>query len=733
MGGGSADPTALTTFTTADFSGSGVCATCHTGLTDGAGRDVSIDSQWRPTMMANAAKDPLWQAKVSSEVERHPALAAVIEEKCSRCHMGMARYQAIVNGAPVAVLGSGFLAPANALHAAAMDGVSCTLCHQIQAAGLGTDETFTGMYWIDTSTSSPNRLAYGQYASPFQNPMRMMSGFTPVAGAHVTDSALCGACHTLFTPAVRADGTLLPTEFPEQTTYLEWERGSREQSCQGCHMPVADGSVVISNRPMMLAARSAFGDHVFAGANRQMLALLGSNSAALGLTAKPEHLAASLAATSEQLESRTAALALDSTEWDSSSRRLAFTVEVENKSGHKFPSGIPARRAWLHVTVADAGGTVVFESGRPADDGSIEGCAADANPAVFEPHHDVISSPEEVQIYESVMADSDGHVTQTLLRAAAYAKDNRLLPPGFDKLAAASTDVAVVGGAAFDDDFTEGRDRVTYALNVPPGTGSVTVTAELLYQSVSHPFAADLRNSHTDLVERFLGMYDASDRAPTLVAAVQGSAIDTSPPAVSISAPEDGARFTFCPRGTRVGVAFSAAEAENVIDSIAAGVGADGVSLDVSGLETLLATASGEFVARSVGTYTVLASATSAGGTGYATATFEVHYGLIWLPPVSLGKTANGGSTMPVLFTARDCTGRFVRDPSVRLIVKELTSSGEVTRLDAGVGAGADSVRIFPLLGLYEANFRTARGRHDYRADVFFGGEWQGSRSFSVR
>ena len=109
----------LTNFETADFSGSGICGTCHTYLTDDEGNDVSIDTQWRSTMMANAAKDPFWQAKVSAEVSRNPALQTVIEDKCSTCHMPMARTQAIAEESLVAIFGNGLLDPANPLHEAA--------------------------------------------------------------------------------------------------------------------------------------------------------------------------------------------------------------------------------------------------------------------------------------------------------------------------------------------------------------------------------------------------------------------------------------------------------------------------------------------------------------------------------------------------------------------------------------------------------------------------------------
>jgi hypothetical protein len=59
-------------------SGSGVCAICHTGLTDGSGQDVSIDSFWRSTMMANAARDPYWLAAVRAETLNFPELAEAI-------------------------------------------------------------------------------------------------------------------------------------------------------------------------------------------------------------------------------------------------------------------------------------------------------------------------------------------------------------------------------------------------------------------------------------------------------------------------------------------------------------------------------------------------------------------------------------------------------------------------------------------------------------------------------
>ena len=67
-------------------------------------------------------------------------------------------------------------------------------------------------------------------------------------------------------------------------------------------------------------------------------------------------------------------------------------------------------------------------------DGSISGNDNDADRSRFEPHYTEISEPGQVQIYEPIMADSQGKVTTGLLSAVRYVKDNRILPNGFDNL-----------------------------------------------------------------------------------------------------------------------------------------------------------------------------------------------------------------------------------------------------------------------------------------------------------
>jgi hypothetical protein len=66
---------------------------------------VSIVVDWQATMMANSARDPLWRAKVASEVKRNPALQQEIETICGRCHVPMANVEAEFAGVSATLFG----------------------------------------------------------------------------------------------------------------------------------------------------------------------------------------------------------------------------------------------------------------------------------------------------------------------------------------------------------------------------------------------------------------------------------------------------------------------------------------------------------------------------------------------------------------------------------------------------------------------------------------------------
>jgi hypothetical protein len=317
---------------------------------------------------------------------------------------------------------------------------------------------------------------------------------------------------------VDADGKVLG-EFPEQTPYLEWKHSEYEKTktCQQCHMPMANGGVVISNRPRGrgLAARSPFSRHYFVGGNSSMLTLLAEQSEELAVSASSAHFEASIARTLNQLHSATAQLAITDTQIKGDTLNIA--LQIKNLAGHKFPTGFPSRRAWIHLTVKDAEGHIIFESGKPQDDGSIIGNDADLNAGAYEPHYNRISRPEQVQIYEGIMRNSDGKVTYTLLRGAGYAKDNRLLPRGFEK-ETSPDDIAAWGLASSDTDFKGGTDQVLYEIDVSKKSKPFTVSAELLYQTLSNAFARDLFQDHTEQENRFATYYADLDKKSVIVA-----------------------------------------------------------------------------------------------------------------------------------------------------------------------------------------------------------------------
>jgi hypothetical protein len=188
--------------------------------------------------------------------------------------------------------------------------------------------------------------------------------------------------------------------------------------------------------------------------------------------------------------------------------RLTFEVDVSNLAGHKLPTAYPSRRAWLHVTVMDADGNTVFESGALRRDGSIVGNDNDNDAMAYEPHHATIDDPEQVQVYEVIMADYRGDVTTGLIYGVEYLKDNRLLPRGFDK-AAAGPDIAVRGGATDDTDFQGHGDRVRYDVDVAYRTGPFTVRAELWYQPIGFRWARNLDDYDAPEPDRFVRFFDS--------------------------------------------------------------------------------------------------------------------------------------------------------------------------------------------------------------------------------
>ncbi len=226
------------------------CMACHNLLADPSGDDASIGLHWRPSMMANAARDPYWHAGVQREVTNHPEAREAIEGECSICHMPMTRYETRIHGKKGDVFAHLPVgdkdAPANLL---AADGVSCSVCHQISDEHLGDEESFVGHFvvnstrpWESGKSSDPTRWTRENHHHAF--------GLSIRASRRDPHSKLgiCATCHTLMTSALGPGGEVIG-ELPEQVPYQEWLHSDyrTERSCQSCHMPEVEGEMLISS------------------------------------------------------------------------------------------------------------------------------------------------------------------------------------------------------------------------------------------------------------------------------------------------------------------------------------------------------------------------------------------------------------------------------------------------------------------------------------------------------
>jgi len=403
-------------------------------------RDVGIGRAWETSTMANSARDPYWHAVVASELHQYPMLEEEINDTCTRCHAPMANEYSRKEGVPLQIFDSGSVdngdfvrgllssEAGDPLYDHGMDGVSCTLCHQIDPGNLGTEQSMTGGYTIVDyrALELDQRPAYGQYS--------YRTG------------------------------------------------GLKEASCQSCHMPVV-------NEPIKIAAgstnglRDNFAEHAFLGANTVMQDMMKNFAAELGI---PEGLDFDTSIERNREFLGTAA-SIEVTGLTLNENTLDFDINVLNETGHKLPSGYHSRRVYLHVEVIDADGEQVFESGRIREDGSIVGVSEDQNPSVWEPHHDVITSPAQVQVYQAIVGNSDGDRTHSLLNGDRYLKDNRLTPQGYDK------------------------ELINGDPNLPASFGTFG-GAELRYQPLSFGHLRKLftESEEVDQVDMFRTIYDAT-------------------------------------------------------------------------------------------------------------------------------------------------------------------------------------------------------------------------------
>ncbi len=364
----------------------------------------------------------------------------------------------------------------------ARDGVSCTTCHHIEVdekKPIGS--TFTG----DFTAGAPDAL-HGPFDRPQQVPMNHTLGANPVEYPLVASSKICGSCHSVVLPVFDGDKPFVPPHASkpeiiiEQATYPEWvfsdfrDGGPTPRSCQDCHMtptyPGVPGTLAgkiasiqeASNMPQTenrapqsdidLQPRSPFSRHTLVGLNvffnqfaQQFPDILGIRIQDPMLGGKGiAPLATTYDSMIQQADSGTATAAV--TKVATAGDRLVAAVRVENLAGHKFPSGVGFRRAFLTFEVLDAAGNDLWVSGRTDPTGVLIGpdgaplsgefmwqsqCKPQTGTQTFQPHYRTITRQDQAQIYQELVRDPRGRLTTSFLSLADVVKDNRLLPRGW--------------------------------------------------------------------------------------------------------------------------------------------------------------------------------------------------------------------------------------------------------------------------------------------------------------
>lgn len=554
------------------FATAGRCSGCHgndtmgLAMVDAEGVDVNVVDDWRSTLMANSARDPFFRAKAEHEGLVNPAHKEEIENKCLSCHAPLGMHeQRMLGAAPftLAMLDTSVMG---------LEGVSCLACHQQMPDSAGHHFSGELHFGPERHNQGENSArVYGPYADDEINAaiMTFFVGFVPGYGQHMVDGRTCAGCHTLLTGTLDLDGNPTGGKFVEQATWHEWRNSSYPEdlstSCRGCHMPRINDAVVLASEYAFLPGHSPFGKHHLAGANTHMLRLMKDHREQLGIPATDVQFDSTIARTLRMLHG---GAEVDVSMVERTADTAFVDVSLVNHAGHKFPSGYPSRRAFVRLVAMNAQGDTVFQSG--AWDGTNELVGHDAG---YEPHHDVIRSADEVQVYELVMGDVNGTVTTVLERAATALKDNRLPPLGFSTQHPSYDTTRIVGVPPQDDDFgldalgLEGSasDVVHYHIPTNGYSGPLTVKATLYYQAMPPGWNAEMFGLHGTAIDTFRTMYEASDGTPepvamdTLVDNSVGITEAGAPLSALFPNPTTDGRFTLRIAGLRDAAVFDAA------------------------------------------------------------------------------------------------------------------------------------------------------------------------------
>jgi hypothetical protein len=468
------------------FVASGNCRVCHA---QDNGTPLAVHGPWQGSMMAQAARDPLFHAALAVANQD----AAFSGDLCIRCHSPGGW-----------ISGRSEPTDASALTSADRDGVSCSVCHRmvdpvfrpgispaIDASILKAIQPLPlhpggGNYVLDPEDR--RRGPYVTVTSP---------GHVWLHDPFLRSAELCATCHDVSNPVYErhADGTYGPAGFgqphptgdkhdmfPLERTYSEWLHsdfarfgvetngrfgGERSfvRTCQDCHMPRQAGKGCAFG-----GVRDDLASHDFAGGNTWVQDMISNLYPNDGIN--PENLNAGKERSRSMLE-RACTLELRQ-------RGNLLTVRIFNETGHKLPTGYPeGRRMWIHAAFFSEDADLLAEHGR-----------YDAQEAILDEH--------STRVYE-VHLGLDEAASALSGRPAGKGfhfvlnnrvlKDNRIPPRGFDSRGYREALAMPVGA-----DYADGQhwDDTTFRIPIEAASARIGI----YYQTASREFITFLRDQN---------------------------------------------------------------------------------------------------------------------------------------------------------------------------------------------------------------------------------------------
>jgi len=467
------------------------CRTCHGDYNS----SVEPWYLWKGSMMAQAMRDPLFQACVTVAEQDAPSVG----DLCLRCHTPggwLAGRSVDTSGGLINTLDR--------------QGIQCDFCHRLvdpnYVEGVSPVED---QEILDKLDEIPLVPANGQFVTD-PGPYRRGPYADALASHQFLDSQfhrecdLCGTCHDVSNPVFVAngDGTYSPNAFdtehpdfdlrnmfPIERTYSEWTQ--TEYATTGVYAPQFAGDkpdgIVSSCQDCHMRDTTGKGCSEPGAPNRTDLAmhdLTGGNYLIPDLLPDfyPSEVDAGRLAAGKQraldMLQLAASLALSPGQ---EGLNPTLAVTVTNETAHKLPSGYPeGRRIWINVKAWDESNNLVYESGAYDDATGVLTHDEDAKIYHIEPGISQGLSP--------VLGLPYGPSFHFVLNDTVFL-DNRIPPRGFTNAAFEAVQSAPHGYSYPDGQYW---DETLYTLP----EDAVFAEVNLYYQTTSKEYVEFLRDEN---------------------------------------------------------------------------------------------------------------------------------------------------------------------------------------------------------------------------------------------